>query len=726
MISGVLEKITYQNEENGFVVAKLQEKEKRGLTTVVGNLPGVHAGESLRLMGKWVENRKFGEQFKVETFEITVPATLLGIRKYLGSGLIRGIGPIMADRMVDLFGLDTLEIIEKAPGRLSEVEGIGPKRISLITEAWREQKGIRDIMIFLQGHGVSASYSAKIYRHYGDQSIPMVRDNPYRLSEDIYGIGFVTADRIAQNLGISPQSLIRARAGLIYVMNELTEEGHVYYPEGDLVQKAQEILKIDPAIIEQGMKALSDEKEIFIERMEVDGDLRAVYLAPLRYAEAGSAERLKRLLDCPSTVRPIHPEKAIEWVQERLKIDVAPRQKEAILSAARSKVLIITGGPGTGKTTIITAILKIFQGLRLRILLAAPTGRAAKRMSEATGWEAKTIHRLLEYSPRQEGFKKGEENLLEADIVVIDEASMVDILLMFHLLKAIPPPAHLILVGDIDQLPSVGPGNVLKDMIDSGLFSVVRLTEIFRQAEKSMIIVNAHRINEGQFPTLNAMDKKESADFFFIEEGEPEEILNRVIGLCAEEIPRRFGFHPIREIQVLTPMHRGVIGTINLNIELQKTLNAEPLGIAYGNTTFKLHDKVMQITNNYDKEVFNGDIGWISKIDQEDRELLVDFDGRLIPYTSTEFDEIVLAYAISVHKSQGSEYPAVILPVTTQHFLLLQRNLIYTGITRAKRLVVLIGSKKALGMAIQNDKPKMRFTRLAERLKARKSSFLLS
>jgi exodeoxyribonuclease V alpha subunit len=715
-ISGVLEKITYQNDETGFVVAKLQEKEKRGLTTLVGNLSGVHAGESLMLTGKWVQNPRFGEQFKVETFHITVPATLHGIRKYLGSGLIHGIGPVMADRIVDRFGLETLEVIEKAPERLSEIEGIGPKRVSLIQEAWRDQQEIKDIMIFLQGHGISATYSTKIYKHYGDQSIQMVRENPYRLSQDIYGIGFITADRIAQNLGIPPHSLIRAKAGLIFVLRELAEEGHVYYPERDLVEKAKEILKIDMEIVEEAIRALSEEKQVFVERTNPEKGLQPVYLAPFYYAEAGSSERLKALMDCPSTVRPIQPEKAIEWVQERLRIEVAPKQKEAILSAARSKVLVITGGPGTGKTTIITAILRIFQGLRLRILLAAPTGRAAKRMSEATGWEAKTIHRLLEYSPQKGGFKRDQEAPLDADVVIIDEASMVDILLMYHLLKAVPPSAHLILVGDVDQLPSVGPGNVLKDMIESGRFPVVRLTEIFRQAEKSMIVVNAHRINEGELPVLREMGKKDSTDFFFIEEEAPEEILRRVLLLSAEEIPRRFGFHPTREIQVLTPMHRGVIGTINLNLELQRTLNPAPPGVSYGGVTFKLHDKVMQINNNYDKEVFNGDIGWITGIDEESRELTIDFDGRLVSYASSEMDEVVLAYAISVHKSQGSEYPAVILPVTTQHYLLLQRNLIYTGITRAKKLVVLIGSRKALGIAIRNDTPRMRFTRLCERL----------
>ncbi|OGP92961.1 MAG: recombinase RecD [Deltaproteobacteria bacterium RBG_16_48_10] len=718
LISGILEKITYLNEKNGFVVAKIQEKGKRGLTTIVGNLPGIHSGESLRLTGKWVQNRRFGEQFQVEAFEITIPATVQGILKYLSSGLIKGIGPMMAGRIVDLFGLNTIEVIEKTPERLSEVEGMGPKRVAMITEAWKEQREIKDIMIFLQGHGVSAAYSAKIYKQYGNQSIQMVRGNPYRLSQDIHGIGFITADRIAQHLGISPHSLIRAKAGLIYVLKELAEEGHVYYPETNLVQKAEGILKVEREIILQAMRDLSEEKEIFLETIDLKRDLKAVYLAPFYYAEAGSADRLKRLMEHPSNVRSIHGDKAIEWIEEKLKIDLAPRQKEAILSATCSKVLILTGGPGTGKTTIITAILRILQGLRLRILLAAPTGRAAKRMSEATGWEAKTIHRLLEYSPMKAGFKKDPENPLEADVVIIDEASMVDILLMYHLLKAIPSSAHLILVGDVDQLPSVGPGNVLKEMIDSGLFRVVRLTEIFRQAQKSAIVMNAHRIHQGEFPNLWGLNQKEGTDFYFVEEEEPEIILEKMVMLCTEEIPQRFGFHPIKEIQVLSPMHRGILGDSNLNLELQKRLNPEPTGIACGTTTFRLHDKVMQITNNYQKEVFNGDIGWISEIHQEDRELMIEFEGRLIPYASSELDEIALAYAISVHKSQGSEYPAVLLPLTTQHYLLLQRNLIYTAITRAKKLMILIGSKKALGIAIRHNKPQGRYTHLSSRLQS--------
>jgi exodeoxyribonuclease V alpha subunit len=717
IISGLLEKITYCNEKDGFVVAKLQEKGKKELTTIVGNLSTINPGESLMLTGKWVNNKRFGEQFQVERFEVTMPATVNGLKKYLGSGLIKGIGPMMADRIVNLFGLDTLNIIENVPERLSEIEGIGPKRISMIIKAWEEQKEIKEIMIFLQGHGVSSTYSAKIYKQYGDRSIEVVKENPYRLIQDIHGIGFITADKIAQNIGIHPNSLIRAKAGLIHVLSELAEEGHVCYPEKGLIQKAREILKVDQELIIKAMAELSRGKEIFLEDFSLDGKKKRVYLAPFFVAETGIAQMLRRLKESPSTFRPIRPEKAFDWIQQRLHIELAERQKEAIVFGVNSKVLVITGGPGTGKTTIITAILRIFQQLKLSISLAAPTGRAAKRMSEATGWEAKTIHRLLEYSPQKGLFKKDEGDPLEVDVMIIDEASMADVLLMYHLLKAIPSHAHLILVGDVDQLPSVGPGNVLKDIINSGIFTVVRLTEIFRQAQESMIVVNAHRVNRGEFPILQDAERSEIVDFFFIEEEEPEKILNKILTLCVESIPERFGFHPIREIQVLTPMHRGIIGVSNLNIELQKKLNPDQFGITHGSRIFKVGDKVMQITNNYEREVFNGDIGWILKIDQEDQEVIIDFDGRSIPYDYSDLDEIVLAYAISVHKSQGSEYPVVIFPVTTQHYLLLQRNLIYTGMTRAKKLVVLIGTKKALTIAIKNNKPQWRYAHLLERLR---------
>ena len=715
-IYGLLERITYQSEENDFVVAKLQEKEKREPTTIVGNLAGIHPGESLRLIGRWVQNRRFGEQFQVERFEIVVPATVHGIKRYLGSGLIRGIGPVMAERIVERFGLSTLEVIEKTPKRLSEVEGIGPKRVAMIARAWEEQREIKEIMIFLQGHGVSAAFSAKIYRQYGARSIEIVKENPYRLARDIHGVGFVTADRIAQNLGIPSNALIRAKAGLVFVLNQLTEEGHVYYPQTGLIRKAGEMLSVDGEKILQALEQLRSEREIVVEEAAGGKGNAAVYLAPFYVAEVGVATKLRVLRMAPSRIRPIHAEKAIEWIQQKLQLELAERQKEAIRLAATSKILLVTGGPGTGKTTIIRGILKIFQQLKLRVLLAAPTGRAAKRMSEATAWEARTIHRLLEFSPLKGGFKRDDRDPLEAEVVIIDEVSMVDVLLMYHLLKAVPPEAHLILVGDVDQLPSVGPGNVLKDLIGSGSFTVVRLTEIFRQAQESEIVVNAHRVNRGESPVLEDLERKGS-DFYFVPQEDPEKIRDEIIRLCREELPRRFRLHPVREIQVLTPMHKGTVGSVNLNMELQKALNSNRESVTYGGKTFRLGDKVMQTVNNYDKDVFNGDIGWISKINPEDRELVIDFDGKSVPYDHSDLDEIVLAYAISVHKSQGSEYPAVVLPMTTQHYLLLQRNLLYTGMTRAKKLLVLIGTKKALAIAIRNNRPQMRFTRLEARLR---------
>ncbi len=712
-IYGFLERIVYYNEENDFIVARLQEKGKKGLTTIVGNISGINPGESLKLDGRWVHDKKFGEQFRVEAFEVTVPATVNGIRKYLGSGLIKGIGPIMANRIVKVFGLDTLEVIDKEPSRLKEVDGIGEKRIAMISRAWEGQKEIKDIMVFLQGHGVSATYSAKIYKQYGRKSIETVRDNPYQLATDIQGIGFLTADKIAENIGIYQNSIIRAKAGILYMLSELSDDGHVYFPYDGLIERTSEKLKIDKEILIRGISSLSQEKKIFLEETE---DHKAVYLAPFYIAERGIATYLKRLMDSLSSIRKIDSQKALSWVEDKLGIKLAQRQKEAVLLATNSKVLVITGGPGTGKTTIIKAILKIFQQLKINIILAAPTGRAAKRMSEATAFPAKTIHRLLEYSPKDGGFKRNQDNPLNANLVIIDEASMIDTLLMYHLVKAIPSYAHLILVGDINQLPSVGPGNVLKDIISSNNFPVVTLNEIFRQAKKSMIVVNAHKVNNGKFPLIKTpADRKELIDFYFIHEEEPEKALNKIIKLCKDRIPSRFGYDT-KDIQVLTPMNRGVIGTSNLNYELQSHLNPNELFMTYGSRVFKLGDKVMQISNNYEKDVFNGDIGWVSKIDKEGYQIEIDHDGRKVVYERSELDEITLAYAVSVHKSQGSEYPVVIIPVMTQHYILLQRNLIYTAITRAKKLAVLIGTKKALAIAIRNNKVERRYARLRQRL----------
>ncbi|MCL6635277.1 MAG: ATP-dependent RecD-like DNA helicase [Peptococcaceae bacterium] len=722
-IFGYLERITYCNEENHFVVARLQEKGKKELTTIVGNLAGVNPGESLKLYGKWVRNSRYGEQFQVERFETVVPATVNGIEKYLGSGLIKGIGPVMAKRIVKVFGLETLDVIESRPGDLARVNGIGAKRIAMITKAWEEQKEVKEIMVFLQSQGVSAAYAARIFKQYGNKSVEVVRDNPYRLAADVHGIGFVTADKIARNLGIDLNSVMRAKEGLIYVLNEMTGDGHVYYPCEALIDRAAEMLKVERRIVEEALAGLLEEGRIVLEDPpeqagRSNAGHRAAYLPSFYAAETGLARMLLQLKSQPSTIRPIDPGKAIAWLEEKSGIKLAEKQKEAVLSSAQGKVLVITGGPGTGKTTIIKAIIRVFQALKLRVLLAAPTGRAAKRMQEATGHEAKTVHRLLEYSPQSGGFQKNQESPLEADVVIVDESSMIDTILMYHLVKAVPPRAALILVGDVNQLPSVGPGSVLRDIIDSGVFRVVTLTEIFRQAGESRIVTNAHLINQGKFPVLRRPPPGETTDFYFVEENDPEKVLNKILFLCGKRIPERFGYHPVRDIQVLTPMHRGELGVANLNAKLQELLNHSETKVIRGYKVFKIKDKVMQTTNNYDKEVFNGDVGSVVSINQEEQLVQVDFDGRLVSYDFTELDELTLAYAVSIHKSQGSEYPAVVMPVVTQHYLLLQRNLVYTGITRGKKLVVLVGSKKALAMAIRNDRPLGRFTRLRERLTA--------
>ena len=716
-IYGYLERITYYNEETNFIVARLQEKGQKELTTITGNLAGINPGESLKLQGKWVNNPKYGRQFLVEQYQTVVPATVNGMEKYLGSGLIKGIGQVMAKRIVKVFGLDTFEVIESRPGELSRVEGIGAKRIDMITQAWEEQKEVKEIMVFLQQHGVSAAYSAKIYKKYGNDSISVVKNNPYRLAADIYGIGFITADRIAQNMGISPDALIRVEEGLIYVMNEMMGEGHVYIPQELLLNQAADMLKVDRVIVETALAGLMEQKRLVHEDPlgPETKEEQAIYLAPFYVAETNLATRLLALNEQPPACRPVDADKAIAWVEEKLQAQLAKKQKEAVKLSTTSKVLIITGGPGTGKTTITRAIIRIFRALQLRVLLTAPTGRAAKRMQEATGYEAKTIHRLLEYNPFGGGCQKNQKNPLEADVIIVDETSMIDILLMYNLIKAVPEHATLILVGDTNQLPSVGPGRVLQELINSGRFPVVTLTEIFRQAQFSKIILNAHLINQGKFP-VTRQAPGEKTDFYFIEEENPEVAVKKIIKLCYERIPRRFGHHPVRDIQVLTPMHRGDLGVANLNDRLQDALNPHQTRVARGHKTFKVDDKVMQLTNNYQKEVFNGDIGQIIAINQEDLELQVDFDGRLVVYEFSDLDELMPAYAISIHKSQGSEYPAVVIPVVTQHYLLLQRNLIYTGITRGKELVVLIGTKRALHMAIRNNKQQSRYTRLRYRL----------
>jgi exodeoxyribonuclease V alpha subunit len=721
-LEGQIEKITYTSVETGFTIAKVKVDGHRGLVTVVGNIAAPTVGEIIKMKGEWVNHPRYGEQFKIAHYDTKIPASVFGIGKYLGSGLIKGIGPVMAERIVEKFGKETLEVIEQQVDRLAEVEGIGRKRIKMIRRAWAEQKEIREVMIFLQSHGVSSGYATKIFKRYGRKSIEVVKQNPYTLATDVFGIGFVTADGIAEKLGVAKDSELRAEAGILYVLSQLAEEGHVYYPYEPLVEKCQGILQVEREVVVKSFAKIALDKKIVIEDLNQDieefrENYKAVYLAKFHFSEASIASRLNGLISAAKSIRKIGTAKAIDWVQEQLDITLAERQVEAIKAAVEDKVLVITGGPGTGKTTIIHAVLKIFAKLGVNIMLAAPTGRAAKRMSEATGHEAKTIHRLLEYSMQRGGFQRNQERPLACDLLIVDEASMMATTLMHHLLKAVPSEATFILVGDVNQLPSVGAGNVLKDIIDSGAAKVVELNEIFRQAQESSIIVNAHKINSGELPTIETPDRP-NQDFYFIEQEDPDEVLRIILELAKERIPRRFGFDPLDDIQVLTPMHKGVVGAENLNAELQKKLNPGEEGIIRGGVQFRVNDKVMQIRNNYDKEIFNGDIGRIRSIDSINQEVMIVFDTNEVSYDYAELDEVVLAYAISVHKSQGSEYPAVILPVLTQHYILLQRNLIYTAVTRGRELVVLVGTKKALSIAVNNDKTQRRYTYLRYRLSA--------
>ena len=718
---GSVERITFRNEENFYSVVRLRCQGQRDLVTAVGTFPQLTIGETLQMQGEWILHPEYGRQFKVDSYLAKAPATLTGLEKYLGSGLVKGVGPVTAKRIVEHFGLETLQVLEQSPERLVEVPKLGSAKAAAIAEAFAEQGEIRDMMIFLQGYGVSPGLASRIYRHYGSGARQVIEENPYRLADEVFGIGFKTADKLAQALGLTTESQERLIAGIKYTLGQLADAGHTSYPLEEFLQEAATTLEVEVERLPAACAVLQQQKEIFL--VDVEGQT-VIYLAPFFYAERGVAQRLSQLAQQPRQLElDLGLEQELAMLEQEQRLRLAPEQRQALQTALEHGVTVITGGPGTGKTTIVRSLLQLMGDRQRRVLLAAPTGRAAKRMTETTGTEAKTIHRLLEYTfveGQGMAFGRNEDNPLEADVVILDEASMVDILLMYHFLKAVPLGCQLVLVGDIDQLPSVGPGNVLRDIIASQAIPTVRLQTIFRQAGQSMIVVNAHRVNAGEFPYLNVKGK----DFFFIEESEPLKILEKVVGLCRQRLPSAYGYHPLEDIQVLTPMRRTPIGVDNLNIELQRSLNpASPqkTEIRQGFQHFRLGDKVMQIRNNYKKQVFNGDIGRIQAIDLEERELAVVYpEGRferLVVYDFTELDELTLAYAISVHKSQGSEYPVIVLPISTQHYIMLQRNLLYTAITRARRQVVLVGTKKAIALAVKNNQVEERHTLLEWRLR---------
>ena len=768
VLAGSIERVTFHNATNGFCVVRIKARGHRDLVTVVGHAAEISAGEWVTVSGTWVNSREHGQQFKAHFLRSSPPTTAEGIEKYLGSGMIRGIGPVYASKLVAAFGAEVFEVIEQAPERLREVSGIGRVRAGRIAQAWADQKVVREIMVFLHSHGVGTARAVRIFKTYGNDAVQVMAENPYRLARDIRGIGFRTADAIAARLGIEPTAMIRLRAGINYALLEASGEGHCGLPSAELLKLAGELLAVErpaaPAAVQAELGEASGQAkpqlgaaggsrvalESGVIQTALDLELSegsvvadslageaAIFLANLYRDERRIAEALQELVQGAAPWGTIDAAKAIAWVEQRLGLELAASQKAAVQQALASKVLVITGGPGVGKTTLINAILRILAAKKLRIQLCAPTGRAAKRMAETTGLEAKTIHRLLEFDPAAYGFRRGAELPLECDLLVVDETSMVDVPLMASLLAAIPPEAALLLVGDVDQLPSVGPGQVLSDVIGSGAVPVARLTEVFRQAASSRIITTAHAINAGQIPDLRPPADRggngtgngngASSDFYFLPAETPEQAVNLILKLVGERIPARFGFDPIGQVQVLCPMARGGCGSRSLNIELQKLLNPDPVKqVERFGWRFAPGDKVMQIANDYEKEVFNGDVGTINSIDADNSELSVLFPtseaggqaaaagSRLVIYGWGELDHLVPAYACTIHKSQGSEYPAVVIPLLTQHYAMLQRNLVYTGLTRGKQLVVLVGQKKALAMAVKNHLGRRRYTKLAE------------
>lgn len=710
VLAGLVERVTFHNAESGFCVLRVKARSHRELITVVGHAATIAAGEWVTASGEWVNDHTHGQQFKARYMRTSAPTSIKGIEKYLGSGMIRGIGPVYARKMVKAFGEKVFNIIEAEPDRLREVTGIGQVRAKRITDAWAEQKIVREIMVFLHSHGVGTARAVRIYKTYGADAVQVMTENPYRLARDIRGIGFKTADAIAMKLHIEKTAMIRVRAGISYALTEAMDDGHCGLPTDDLVKLAVDLLEVPNELVRSATDLeLSDGTVI----ADTVGETACIFLTGLYRAEQMIAERMRGLANGKLPWPWINPDKALPWVERKTGLSLAESQVDAIRLALMSKVLVITGGPGVGKTTIVNSILRILSVKGVNLLLCAPTGRAAKRMTEATGFEAKTIHRLLEVDPKIGGFKRNGDNPLDCDLLVVDETSMVDVLLMQALMRAVPDHAAMLIVGDIDQLPSVGPGQVLADIIASSAVPVIRLTEVFRQAAQSRIIISAHRINQGLVPDLSRAEG--ASDFYFVPATDPETAIQRIIELVKTRIPQRFGLDPIRDIQVLCPMNRGGVGARSLNIEVQAALN--PAGerkVERFGWTFAPGDKVMQIENDYDKEVYNGDIGYIDDVKLEDGELTVSFDGRSVNYGFDELDTLVPAYAATIHKSQGSEYPAVVIPVMTQHYAMLQRNLLYTGVTRGKRLVVLVGQKKAVAIAVRNVSGRRRWSKLDE------------
>ena len=710
VLAGAVERVTFHGEDSGFCVLRVKARGRRELVTVVGHAAAVAAGEWITASGEWVNDRTYGPQFRSRFLKATAPTSTEGIEKYLGSGMIRGIGPVYAKKLVRAFGERVFDVIESEPGRLREVGGIGPVRAERITAAWAEQKAVREIMMFLHGHGVGTARAVRIFRTYGADAVQVMSENPYRLARDIRGIGFRTADAIAMRLGIEKSAMIRLRAGVVHALTEAMDDGHCGLPAEELLPAAAELLEAPEDLVRTAIDEELAAGNVVADRV---GETPCVFLAGLHRAEHGIAERLHRIAAGPLPWPRIDADKALPWIERRTGLELAPSQIGAIRLALASKVLVITGGPGVGKTTIVNAILRILAAKGARLLLCAPTGRAARRMTETSGLEACTIHRLLEVDPSSGGFRRDAEHPVDCDLLVVDEASMVDVALMHALVKAVPDRAALLIVGDIDQLPSVGPGQVLADIIASGTVPVVRLTEVFRQAAESRIIVNAHRINAGDIPELDPPEA--ISDFYFVPADDPESAVPKVLKLVRTRIPRRFGLDPVRDIQVLCPMNRGGVGARSLNIELQAVLN--PAGerrVERFGWTFARGDKVMQVENDYDKDVYNGDIGRIDDVDPDLGEVTARFDGRAVAYGFGELDALVPAYATTIHKSQGSEYPAVVIPLMTQHYVMLRRNLLYTGVTRGKRLVVLVGQRKAIAIAVRAASGRRRWSKLRE------------